>query len=566
MDIKNALVRRFKASDELTPTLFGHDRIPSPELLGLVPGPNREIAPRSLPSAPSAPDVPVSELGPLMGSGASWQLINPLGRYNEPRMDFSKLLKYHRRVEIVFACIHLLASAAVDPELQVEKRHNESIEVPEEMTDKLKNVVIEPIKQKVWKPEDRSPLTRLMMRPNPTMSGKEFIRTWIVSLYVFGCFYAEKVRDPETDLVTQMWPIDPRSVQINKSAFNEVISYKVEKYNQQGMKVGEVIIPAEDMFVDRFFDPNNFYFGALSPLSVAFAAAEMDIAQTRYINSYFANAGVPSGLLKLKNQTLGPKKADKIKKRFFDHFAQLSGGQHSVLVLDAEAEYQALGAKLKDLEANSVQGRAECKLCMVFGVPPSLIFSYTGISNNSYTSQQQALPDLWSITLMPLFTRMADVLTWQLGPEFYDEDKFLDKKLRIGWDFSNVKALQEDQDKKELRARENYKDDIITKNEARAVTGHPPDPLGGYYQANVRTTRMYPIIAAQDAATFGSIPATQVIATNKNGDLNEGLEDLDEQVNRSLETDPAAGDAPANSDTDPKQTEGVKKPTAQNEE
>jgi hypothetical protein len=157
-----------------------------------------------------------------------------------------------------------------------------------------------------------------------------------------------------------------------------------------------------------------------------------------------------------------------------------------------------------------------------------------------------------------MFTQMADTITWNLATDFYEESQFLDKKLKVSWDYSEVKALQEDRDKLEERARENYIHDIITKNEARSVTGYPPDPLGGYYQANVRTTRMYPIIAAQDAATFGSIPATQVIATNKNGDLNAGLADLDEQVNRSLETDPAAGKVPADDGGEP--GEGATKP------
>lgn len=529
MGFRDFIVSAF-AEDDLSDTLFGYNRIPTAELLGLAPGPNQ---PRAS-SSKSTDSIPLYDES---GSAGSFQFVNPFSEIKGLSRNAKNLISYHRRVEIVFACINQLAMAAVEPGLTIEKRRRQRIDVPEAASTLIQNMTFEPVKRFIWEEVEDHPISKLMMRPNPMMSGKQFSQAWIVSKHVFGIFYAEKVRDTVTDEVVQMWPIDPRRVKIGRSKGNQVIDYRVEQIDEKGRVTGKVTIAARDMFVDAFFDPANFYYGGLSPLAVALGSADMDAQQTMYIRKYFKNAGVPSGLLKLKNQTLGPKKADKIKKRFMDHFSQESGGQHSVLVLDAEAEYQTLGAKLRDLEADSVQGRAECKLCMVFGVPPSLIFSFTGISNNSYTSQQQALPDFWSVKLKPMFEQMADTLTWQLGIDFEDEDLFLSKKVRIKWDMSEVKALQEDRDKVEERARLAYAGDVITKNEVRAVCGYPADPLGDYYSSNVRTTRMYPTTAAQDAATFGSVPATQLIATNKQGDLNAASNDLSNAANEASQSD-----------------------------
>lgn len=201
-----------------------------------------------------------------------------------------------------------------------------------------------------------------------------------------------------------------------------------------------------------------------------------------------------------------------------DHFSSFSGGQHSVVVLDQNATYQPLGARLKDLEAESVQGRLEAKICTVYGVPPGLIFSYTGLTNMSYTNQQQALSDFWAIKLYPMFKEMLGVLTWQLLSDFASEDDIRMKRIRVNWDMRGVKALQEDQEKLFTRVSLAHDSGLIDKNEGREAFGFAPDPYGyGLFRTNVRFTHMYGDIVALDGSTFGSVPALQAITVTKDG-------------------------------------------------
>lgn len=442
--------------------------------------------------------------------------LNPMQQLRRIRKSPAKLLDFYKSCEIVYACIEALARSAVDPELIVEEKKTEIIKIHPDAKDLDRR--FKSVKRSYWARNDEHPMISMLMRPNPEMSLHDFLKCWIVSKHVFGVFYAEKVMGTDGKTPVELWPIDPRKICNNKTRGNRVLSYKFQTTDIYG-KNYETVIPAENMFVDRGLDIGDIYYGKLSPLEAAVGSVDADILQTNYIRSYFTNAGVPSGILTVANKTLNNRKADKMKKRWMDHFSSYSGGQHSVVVLDQNATYQPIGAKLKDLEAESVQGRVEAKICTVFGVPPGLIFSYTGLRNMSYTNQQQALSDFWSVKLYPMFKEMLGVLTWKLLNHFVDEEDIRARRVRVNWDMRGVKALQEDQ--KSLAERIVVLSDggLIDKNEAREAVGASPDPYGaGLFRSNVKFTSMYGDIVAMDGDTFGSIPALQSISVGKDGE------------------------------------------------
>jgi hypothetical protein len=55
--------------------------------------------------------------------------------------------------------------------------------------------------------------------------------------------------------------------------------------------------------------------------------------------------------------------------------------------------------------------------------------------------------------------------------EFESEEDILSRRVRLRWDMSNVVALREDEQQRQIRIRENYRAGLLTYQEARAQLG-----------------------------------------------------------------------------------------------
>lgn len=69
---------------------------------------------------------------------------------------------------------------------------------------------------------------------------------------------------------------------------------------------------------------------------------------------------------------------------------------------------------------------------------------------------------------------------WQmvLLSEYETPDDIKREKVRLYWDFSEVSALQDDVDAVQKRTLEQYKEGVITLNQALVALGHDPVPDG----------------------------------------------------------------------------------------
>ncbi len=94
---------------------------------------------------------------------------------------------------------------------------------------------------------------------------------------------------------------------------------------------------------------------------------------------------------------------------------------------------------------------------------------------------KSALRDFWDNTISPELAVFREWLTWFLLPEFEDIELIKAEKIRVGFDISQAAFLQDDVDKIHARAQNNVKAGFWTINEARQLTGMPPDANGDYY-------------------------------------------------------------------------------------
>jgi len=364
-----------------------------------------------------------------------------------PALDTSieSLLRYSRRNELVFACIEKKAQAACDPVLIVERKN----------------------KQGVWERVEDHPLLALMSKPNFHDDGESFLRGWIASENFADIVYCEKVRNRSGDLV-ELHLLNPAYIKPHYLTTNNGYVLDYYSYNN-GVK--EIRFKEEELLIRRRHGIGSVYDG-LSNVAVALGSIDADIAQTDYVRAFFNNDGVPSGQLIVKDRRISNEEAESLQQRWARKFARGGSNRKGIVVLDQSAEFQKIGANLNELEADSITGQIESRICMAFGVPPVLVGAYVGLKNvNQKASFEGALQDFWRGTMSPELKSLRSFLTWNLLNEWEDYETIKNGEIRVNWDLSQVEAFRENVNDLHMRTRENLKAGILTINEARAAIG-----------------------------------------------------------------------------------------------
>jgi HK97 family phage portal protein len=347
--------------------------------------------------------------------------------------------------ELVYACIDVKATAARDPRLVVE------VQTTEDGKTSYKEVAGHPFR-------------KLFMRPNPRMTEGDLMRAAIVSWDVSNPrrFFCEKVYDG-MGILSELWPLNPAQMTARYSADRkEVIGYTwSDGRNRKEYTLEELLIRA----APAWYDP--------PPLIAALGSVDADSQQTAYIRTFFANGGIPPIFLKFHNMALDDEKRDEIRAKW----RAIYGGSQAtgeIGITDMNSDVQSVGAKLDELGSNILRQVAESRICMVFKVPPLIVYAFVGLMRATYSNLKEAWSSFWDSTMSPSFKEWRDFFMWELLPEFEDLADIRAEKIRLNYDMSQVPALQDDVDAIQSRARSNFQARITNQNEARAAVGYAP--------------------------------------------------------------------------------------------
>jgi HK97 family phage portal protein len=369
-----------------------------------------------------------------------------------PPIDVSTLSlgRYATRSEVVYACIEKKAQVACDPELIVQTKTSKGD----------------------WERVEDHPALFTLRDPNPHDDGESFLRTWIASENIAGTFYAEIVRNGAGQPV-QLYPlrsdcIFPQYVRGSKGDVLDYYAYRINGY--------EARYKPEELLIHRRHGLGSMYSG-LSPLAVALKSVDADIAATEYVRDFFNNDGTPAGILKITGRNLSDDEAQRIQQKWKSNYSRNGKNRGGIAVLDERVDYETVGARLNELDSESLTSIDETRICMAFGVPPVLIGAYVGLRNvNQKASFKGAMEEFWMNTMSPEMKAIRNFLTRKYLPFFEDEAKIKAGKIRFFWDISNVDALQEDVDAIHDRIALGYKTGFYKLDEARAKVGL--DPVG----------------------------------------------------------------------------------------
>ena len=334
--------------------------------------------------------------------------------------------------EIVHACIRELATSAAAPRYHVIAPSTEggSIEI------------------------DRGLLYDLIAAPNPYHDWQSFIERLVTYMMVAGNAYVVKERANSTQ-VSALYLLRPDRVTIVAG------NYGAESYVYT-VGGAEYRIDAKDMCHLALPNPGGDIYG-LSPLQVLARTVNLDQNMTDFAKVYFQNAGVPSGLLKIKKRLSSQDEASMIRARWRSQFGGVNNF-HRIAILDEDADYQAMSNSPKDMALLDLHNLTESRICAVFGVPPILIGANVGLNRSTFSNYREARLAFHSETLEPLVSKLIRYFNYHLFSEYTGNET-----LTVDW--TAMRSVLDDQAATTARINSLFTGGVITLNEAREKLG-----------------------------------------------------------------------------------------------
>ncbi|WP_170402423.1 phage portal protein [Ruegeria arenilitoris] len=299
------------------------------------------------------------------------------------------------------------------------------------------------------------PVLRLMRRPNAAQGKAELLEALFGQLLLSGNAYVEAVQ-AEGGLPVELHVLrsDRMSVVPGADGWPKAYDYTA------GGKTHR--FPAEAICHIKSFHPQDDHYG-FSPLQAAAMAIDVHNSASRWSKSLLDNAARPSGALVWKGGDGQGAMAEEQFRRLSDEIeANYRGARNAgrPMVLEGGLDWKPMGFSPSDMEFQKTKEAAAREIALAFGVPPMLL----GIQGDAtYSNYQEANRAFYRLTVLPLVTRVAAVLSdWLSG--FTGED------LVLKPDLDQVSALAAERDAQWARVANA---DFLTDAEKRALLGLP---------------------------------------------------------------------------------------------
>jgi HK97 family phage portal protein len=313
---------------------------------------------------------------------------------------------------------------------------------------------------------DNHPTEQLLQHINPNETQKQFIKRFLLNLYLGDVGFIEKVFTVGGQL-TELGLLRPDKVTISANKTLQSLTFIYEPNSESDA----VEYQPDEIIMIPFIDPTDRLKG-YSPLKSLARRIETDNEQTNHVMAVLQNGGIPGSILKVSD-FLDADNALALARGFDQKVKGDKKG--STIVLHGGVEYEMIGQNFKDLEAKELAKISEAKILSTLGVPLSVYGSISGQESSTFDNMRTGVKILWRQTIIPLQSMIEDFLN--NDPDLLPM-KDRKKGIRIRFDRSEVEALKEDQDLLANRARLDYQAGIIYLNEARKRGGYKPIPDG----------------------------------------------------------------------------------------
>lgn len=318
-----------------------------------------------------------------------------------------------------------------------------------------------------WEIVPNHPMVELLRRPNPYMSGRLFTGVWMTSYRTAGNAYIIKVRS-SAKRVVELWPVPPHLIEPVWEGNDFISAYRYD----HGQGAADYLHPDDVIHLRMGVDPNNTRKGA-NQLRSLYREIFTDQEAGEFTSQILANLGVPGTIISPDGDVgITQDEADAVKAKYDRKFG--GDGRGGTLVMSGKTKVSVLTWTPEQLNLEMLRRIPEERICAVLQVPPIVAHLGAGLDQATYSNYEQARSAFVENTILPLWALVADEWYAQLLPEFGPVTG-----LDVHYDTSDIRILQEDENAKHERARQNVAAGIWTINEARVETGRERDGAAG---------------------------------------------------------------------------------------
>lgn len=349
-----------------------------------------------------------------------------------------------RKSVIVFACLSYLADAVAEA--------TPTVEVLTEADG--------------WQPGEDRPsalLQSVLSRPNPFMEDAEFVSLLVYQMGVQGYAVVEKVRNGG-GLPVELWPLRPDWL----TAIPQTAAYRYAVPAQEPRR-----IPAEDLIFIPWRHDDRMERIGVGPVQIAAREIGIDAALTDFLKTFLDAGGIPPYVIMYDEAITDEAQIELIQEKWRQKYGG-SKAWGALPVFHGGYRLEQIGQSINEMAWPDLRGLTELKICQAFRVPADLVQARETLVSGSLTTTEAdgAMTQLQQYGAEPLRSRLAAALGRGLLPDFgLDHTRY-----RVAFDISHILALQEDEDKKHARWRENWDAGIVMLDEIRMALDLPELP------------------------------------------------------------------------------------------
>ncbi len=346
---------------------------------------------------------------------------------------------------------------------------------------------------------DNHEMVKLINRPNPFYSGELLWQATLADWMATGNAYWIVIRNKE-DKPIQLWYTPSFLLEPKWNSDTDFISYY--EYKPSSTTEPVPLRPQDVIHFRNGIDPKNIRKG-LSKIGALVRTLFIDNEAERFSASLLGNLGVPGVVIIPEEGTkINTTAAEETKAKFNQKFGGERRGEP--LVMSSRVKVEVLSFSPDDMNFYLFHKLPEERASAIFGTPAVVVGLGAGLDRSTFENFAEAREAAYESMIIPTQRLFAADLRHQLLPNFeVDADT-----KSVGFDLSEVRILQPDQDSIYRRTERALRTGWITMNEARIRTGYDALPNGNLFYLPPNA-----VIVEQSLLT-SILPASAVPADN----------------------------------------------------
>lgn len=315
--------------------------------------------------------------------------------------------------------------------------------------------------------ETKHDLIRLLHRPNPYYTGKLLWQATAMDYYISGNAYWLKLRNRRgRGVPVQLWWV-PSTMIEPKAPDNEDPSIFIDYYDYRPNGTQIRLSPADVVHFRFGIDGDNQRLGR-SPMKSVLREVFTDDEAANYTAALLKNMGVPGIVISPKEGGQSGPSVEDVKDTKTYMKTQFSGDKRGEpLVLSGPTDVQAFGFSPEQMNLKDLRRVPEERVTAVLGIPAIVCGLGAGLDRSTFANFSEARKAAYESNTIPAQEVMAEDIRFQLLPDF-EEDPMA---WKVAFDLSDVRILQEDENKKAERLDTGVRGGWLKRSEARREMG-----------------------------------------------------------------------------------------------